>query len=126
MAQPDLPKSKHSSPSPRTHRAPAQPHSLRCQNTSHRLPITLKVRPVTLSSRVTNPGHRGTQRQTQRNTEDRVSRQPCKSTLSLHSYQGSGNSPTIHLEFLSTTVPKQAFLFSDFLGDIPFYDYTHI
>lgn len=74
-----------------------------------------------------HPQQQGNKSSPQRNPEaKRVSRQPCKSTWSLRSYQGSGNSPTFHLEFLSTTVPEQAFLFSDFLGDIPSYDYTHI
>lgn len=48
-----------------------------------------------------------------------------QSYKSLRSYKGSGNNPAVQLEFLSTTVPQQAFLFSDILGDISFYDCTH-
>lgn len=60
--QPDLPKSEQfSEPTNSQSTCPATQSALPKHDSQ--TSITLKVRPVTLSCRVTNPGHRGTQRQ---------------------------------------------------------------
>lgn len=118
-APPDVPKSEQFS-------QPTNSQST-CPATQSALPKHVSQTIYHPKGASSHPQLQGNKSWPQRNPEAKwVSRQPCKSTWSLRSYQGSGNSPTIQLEFFSTTVPKQAVLFSDFLGDIPFYGYTHI
>lgn len=98
-AQSDLPKSEQFS----------QP-----TNSQSTCPATQSALPKHISQTIHHPNGASSQSQRQGNKswpqrnpeEKRVSRQPCKSTWSLHSYQGCGNSPAVQLSWVPLNGPR--------------------